>query len=169
MSERNADIHARIVFLVVTLICAGVLAYAYYLQTVLFLDPCPWCIAQRLLFMTISLIAVTGLFHGPDAGGARAYGVAGAVVSLCGVAAASYQIWLQSDPARAASCTASWLEYTLDWLRIGQLSPNFLMYDGPCTLAPWDLFGFSIPEWSLICFALLGFDFLSLIWRRSKT
>lgn len=150
---------ARVTLVTIVLTCVGVLASAYYLQQAHQLDPCPWCIAQRLLFMVAGLLALAGLFHERLL---KAYAGAGLVVTLCGVTAAGYQLWLQADPARAMGCSSSWIEYTLDFLRVGPLWPNMLQYDGPCTLAPWDFLGLSIPAWSLVCFVMLSLDFLAL-------
>lgn len=164
-SGTAAENRAERAFVVTVLVSAVVLGFAYYLQHVKYLDPCPWCVVQRIGFLAIGVLALIGLLHRPGRGGVILYGLLGGLLASAGGLAAGYQIWLQSDPARAGACVGSPLERLLDRLAIGDLWPDFLQYDGPCTLKPWDLFGLTIPEWSLAWFVVLAAMFLSLLLR----
>lgn len=164
MRQSLREERAQRVFAVSLLASAGVLGAAYYLQHVERLDPCPWCIVQRLGFFALALLALAGLLV-RGAGAIRLLAVVGALVAGAGAAAAGYQIWLQSDPQRAGACVGSPVERILDSIALGELWPGFLQYDGPCDLQPWNLFGLSIPEWSLAWFAVLTALHLSLLTR----
>ncbi|MFM9881637.1 MAG: disulfide bond formation protein B [Burkholderiales bacterium] len=135
--------------------CIAVLGAALYLQYAHNLDPCPWCIVQRILFVLIALIALIAALHRPQGIGVTAYGTVIGLVSITGIAAATYHIYLQRDPARAAKCAGSFVERLLDQSALGRIIPPLFQYDGPCTLKPWAMFGLSIPEWSLIAFVLV--------------
>ena len=135
--------------------CVAVLGAALYLQHVNNLDPCPWCIVQRILFIVIGLIALVGALHRPQAFGVTAYATVLGVLSMLGIAAATYHIYLQSDPARAGKCVGSIVERLLDRSGVGSMIPSLLQYDGPCTLKPWALLGLSIPEWSLVSYVMV--------------
>jgi disulfide bond formation protein DsbB len=148
---------ARRLFALIFLICLGLLGYALYLQHWGGLDPCPWCVVQRLGFMLVGLIALVGALHGR---GAATYATLGLGAALAGAAAGAYHVWLQSDPVRAAKCVGSPVELVLDKLAIGKVAPGLLQYDGPCTLKPWSFLGLSIPEWSLAWFVILAIAFL---------
>jgi len=163
--RQSADQRTLRVFIIGLLASVAVLGVAYYLQHVENLDPCPWCIVQRLGFMAIALLALIGLLHRPGPAGAVLYGTLGALIGAGGAAAAGYQIWLQNDPERATACVGSPVETFLDTVSIGDLWPNFLQYDGPCTLKPWALFGLGIPEWSLVWYVILAAMFGSLLLR----
>jgi disulfide bond formation protein DsbB len=144
---------ARRLFALIFLICVGLLGYALYLQHAQGLDPCPWCVVQRLGFMLIGAIALAAALHGRGAAG---YATFGFLAAVAGAAAGVYHVWLQSDPVRAAKCVGSTVELVLDKLAIGKLAPGLLQYDGPCTLKPWSFLGLSIPEWSLTWFVVLA-------------
>jgi disulfide bond formation protein DsbB len=144
------------------LICIGLLGFALYLQHWKNLDPCPWCVVQRLDYMLIGLVALTGALHRPGRFGTTTYASLGFIASAAGGAAAIYQIYLQADPTRAAKCVGSPVERILDQLDIGRIIPPLLQYDGPCTLKPWSLIGLSIPEWSLVWFIILAAAFAAL-------
>lgn len=165
MAAKMRDGYARRINLAALAVSVAVLGFAYYLQHVEFLDPCPWCIVQRLGFMAIGLLALVAFLHGPGRAGAQVYGVIGGLLGLAGASAAGYHLWLQSDPGRAGACVGSQVERALDALRVGELWPDFLQYDGPCTLDPWTLFGLGIPEWSFAWFATLSAMYFSVLVR----
>jgi protein dithiol:quinone oxidoreductase len=152
----------RRVFALIFLICVGLLGYALYLQHWQGLDPCPWCVVQRLGFMLVGLVALLGAIHGPARRGTAIYATLGFIAAAAGAAAGAYHVWLQSDPVRAAKCVGSPVELVLDRLQIGKLAPALLQYDGPCTLKPWSFLGLSIPEWSLAWFVILAIALLAI-------
>ena len=135
--------------------CVAVLGVALYLQHAYNLDPCPWCIVQRMIFILIGMIALTGALHRPHAFGVTAYATVIGLLSMSGIAAATYHIYLQSDPARAAKCAGSMVERLLDLTGLGSIIPPLFQYDGPCTLKPWAMLGLSIPEWSLVAYVMM--------------
>ncbi len=138
--------------------CAAIIAYALYLQHVKDLDPCPWCIVQRLGYIAIGLLALIAALWRPAGFGIGVFSLLAALLAIGGGAAATYHIYLQRDPERANACTGSALEKMLDASHIGKMIPPLLQYDGPCTLKPWSMLGLSVPEWSLVGFILV------LIW-----
>jgi len=138
--------------------CIAIIAYALYLQHYKDLDPCPWCVVQRLDYIAIGLLALVAALARPSGPGVAAFSLLSGLLAIAGGAAATYHIYLQSDPERATSCTGSVVEKLLDASHLGRMIPPLLQYDGPCTLKPWALLGLSIPEWSLIGFIMV------LIW-----
>jgi protein dithiol:quinone oxidoreductase len=143
-------------FTLIFLACLGILAFALYLQHVKDLDPCPWCVVQRLGFILVGTLALAAALHRPSGIGVRVYSWLVALAAAGGIAAAVYHLYLQADPVRAQACVGGAVEKLLDASRVGKYVPPVLMYDGPCTLKPWSLLGLSIPAWSLVCFAVLG-------------
>lgn len=143
-------------FTLVFVACVAILGFALYLQHVERLDPCPWCIVQRLGYIAIGLIALVAALHRPGPGMTVFYAVLGAATAAAGAVAAGYQVYLQSDPKRAAACVGSPVERFLDQTGIGSWSPPLLQYDGPCTVKPWSFLWLSIPEWSLVVFIALA-------------
>jgi disulfide bond formation protein DsbB len=153
---------SRRVFALIFLVCVGLVGYALYLQHWQGLDPCPWCVVQRVGFMLVGLVALVGAFRRPARRWTAVCSTLGFIAAGAGAAAAAYHVWLQSDPVRAAKCVGSPVELVLDRLQIGQLAPALLQYDGPCTLKPWSFLGLSIPAWSLAWFVALALVFIAL-------
>lgn len=151
------------VFTAIFLLCLSLLGYAMYLQHVLNLDPCPWCIVQRLFFIIIAALALTAGLHRPAKSGTIAYAGVGVLLAATGATAAAYHLRIQSDPARALECMGGWLERWLDASKLGKMVPPLLQYDGSCVLKPWDFLGLSIPGWSLVWFSVLLVTFIGII------
>jgi disulfide bond formation protein DsbB len=143
-------------FIAALVACVGILGVAVYLQFREGLDPCPWCIVQRVGFLLVGLVALVAALQRPWNVGIRVWSVLGAVAALAGAASALYHLWLQSDPKRAAACAGSALERLLDASRIGEWVPPLLQYGGTCESKPWTLLGLSVPQWSLVCFVALA-------------
>jgi disulfide bond formation protein DsbB len=161
MPSRTAVDRSRRIFIGIFFVCVGLLAFALYLQHWKDLDPCPWCVVQRLGFILVGVIALAAALHGPAAAGATAYSIVGFIAAAAGAAAGAYHVFLQADPVRASKCVGSPVERILDQLALGKLAPPLLQYDGPCTLKPWSFLGLSIPEWSLAWFVILAIAFLA--------
>ena len=143
------------VFTTILMVCLGLLGYALVLQHLDGLDPCPWCVVQRLGFIGIGLVALVAALHRPGPAGTAVYAFFGGLVATAGAAAAGYHIWIQSDPVRAMACAGSPVERFLDASKIGKMIPPLLQYDGLCTPKSWKFLTLSIPEWSLLWFAIL--------------
>lgn len=143
---------AHRLFVALFVACLLILGAVLYLQHQLNLDPCPWCVAQRLIIVVLAIVALGAALHRPGRSAARAYCVGLGLAAASGIAAAGYHIYIQSDPERAMKCAGSLIERLLDQSRLGNVLPWLFQYDGPCTLKPWSLLGLSIPELSLIAF-----------------
>jgi protein dithiol:quinone oxidoreductase len=153
-SRQVADRSGRI-FTTIFLVCACLIGFALYLQHIHNLDPCPWCVVQRIVFIAIGLLALLAGLHRPSGWGVGVYATLLGLLALGGVAAAGYHLYIQADPERAMACAGSMVEKVLDQSRLGRIIPPLFMYDGPCTLKPWSLLGMSIPAWSLTWFVIL--------------
>ena len=56
----------------------GLLAYAYYAQYYLYLEPCPLCILQRAVVLLLALNALVALIHAPKTRVRQIYAINGA-------------------------------------------------------------------------------------------
>src|SRR2546429_5863189 len=89
----------RIGNLVGFLVCAGMLAFGYYLQFVVALEPCPLCIIQRLLLFAVGVAFLIAALHHPAGRlGAGLYGGGLAFISGVGCAVAGRGVRAQPPP-----------------------------------------------------------------------
>lgn len=146
----------RIAFAAVAAVVAALYGYALYTQHVGGLEPCPLCLAQRVFYAVVGLVAVAGAVHGPGPAGRRLYGSLIAVAALAGAAVAGRQVWLQHlPPERVPACGPS-LEYMLETMPFGAVLQRLIQGDGNCALVDWTFAGLSMAEWSLIWLLLLA-------------
>src|SRR2546429_3369417 len=104
----------RIGNLVGFLVCAGMLAFGYYLQFVVALEPCPLCIIQRLLLFAVGVAFLVAALHHPAGRlGARLYGGGVAPLAALRVAGAGRPAWLQHIPAHQRPARGPPLQHLL--------------------------------------------------------
>ncbi len=138
------------------LVCLGLLAYAWYAQAVLGLEPCPLCIFQRIGIGVLGLLFVLAAVHGPRRWGGRVYGTLLVLAALATIGVAARHVWIQSQPpGTVASCGAS-LTYMLQIFPPGEVIRKVLTGSGECARVTWRLLGLTMPAWVLIAAVCLG-------------
>jgi disulfide bond formation protein DsbB len=99
----------RLLNSVAFLLCAGLLAYAYYLQFHDDLDPCPLCIFQRVAFLVTGLLFLAAAIQAPGPAGSRIYAVLISLAGLTGAGIAGRHVWLQHlPPGQVGTVEFSW-------------------------------------------------------------
>lgn len=151
-------------FLAGFLACAGLIAFALYLQYYAGLEPCPLCMLQRVAFITLGLVFLAGAMHGPRLAGTRAYAGIAAAVAATGIGLAARHVWLQYNPPKFASCAGD-IYSQLERLPLGRVIVNALYATGDCAKVDWSLMGLSIAEWSLVWFGIFALAALALALR----
>lgn len=138
------------------LACAGLLAFALYLQYVEGQEPCPLCILQRVAFIAMMAVFVIAAAHGPARRGAVAYSTLIVVIAATGAAVAARQVWLQHLPANQVPACGPGLEYMLERFPLTEALRKIFAGSGECAEVKWRFIGLSIAEWSLAWFAILA-------------
>jgi disulfide bond formation protein DsbB len=134
------------------LFCALLLGFAYYLQHVKGLEPCPLCLIQRGFFYGLLVVFLLGAIHGR----ARIlYGVLGALLAAGGAAVASRQVWLQHLPKDQVPQCGPDLYFMLQNFPLAQTLQKLIAGSGECAAVDWTFLGLSIAEWSFACFCAL--------------
>lgn len=133
---------------------AGVAAVGAALvsQHVYNMQPCPWCVLQRVVFLAISAAALLGLVW-RQRPGRLASGALMLLLAACGVAAA---LWQHFVAASTASCDLSLAERIVGALGLDAWQPDVFMAMASCADAAVDLFGVRYELWSLALFIVLG-------------
>ena len=137
-------------FLIVTLCCAGLLGYALYVQHVDFLDPCPLCIFQRVVFMYIGVIALAAFIHNPGRTGRWVYTGLLAIGGFTGIGIAWRHVWLQNLPPDQVPECGQGLNYMIESMPFTDVLAQVLQGSGECAAIDWTFAGLSMPAWTLI-------------------
>jgi disulfide bond formation protein DsbB len=122
-------------------------------QHVFSMQPCPWCVLQRLLFVAIALVSAFGLLR--VKGLYRVLiGALLVVLSLLGAAAAAWQHFVA---ARSTSCNLTLADKIIrQSLRLDQWLPSVFDARASCADAAVSLLGIPYDFWSLGLFAAVG-------------
>ncbi len=149
-------------FLFGFLCCAGLLAYAYYVDwTDPLIEPCPLCIIQRIVFFAMALVFLIGGLHGPRGRAAVFYGLGAGLLSLIGAAIAAWHVRLQNLPVeeQPLDCLPGfgYMAETKGFLdALGEWLPKAFEGTGDCATVDWTFLGLSMPSWTLIWYLALA-------------
>lgn len=161
-----ARITPRVAAIFTAFFVVYLLGFALVLEHFVELTPCPLCIAQRIFFVLIGLVALSFLLF-PKVVTTSIMGIKMTLYALIGGAIAARQVWMQwypenIDPTRCGVSFGSFIDQFL----------QALGGTGNCALVDWTLIGLSIAEWSLLSFILLlcvGIWFIRKAWQEIKT
>lgn len=147
----------RAQFLLGFLICAGLLAYAIYMQLHMGLEPCPLCIFQRIAFAALGVLFLLGGLQAPRGrGGRKVYGVLAFLAALVGIGIAGRHVWVQVMPRDAMSSCGPPLSFLSETMGPFEVFRTVLTGTGDCGNIDWRFLGLSMPMWSLVWFVLLA-------------
>jgi disulfide bond formation protein DsbB len=136
--------------------CAALLAYAYYTQMVLHLEPCPLCIFQRVGVFTIGVVFAIAAAHDPASWGRRLYALLLLLAALATSGVAIRHLYIQSQPpGTIAACGAS-LDFMLKVFPLTDVLVKVLTGSGECAAVTWRFLGLAMPAWVLIAAVALG-------------
>ncbi len=133
-------------------LCFAALAAALVTQHVFDMQPCPWCVLQRLIFVVIGLIALLA-WAWPSAWGTRIGGAAMALFAFGGVAAA---LWQHFVAAASPSCNQTLADRIVSGIGLDGWLPEVFAARASCADAAVDLWGLPYEFWSLALFVLIA-------------
>lgn len=158
----------RIWNLIVVFCCASLLGFALYSQYVDYLDPCPLCVFQRVVFFCMGCVALLAAIHNPGRPGQHIYAWLIAACATIGGLIAGRHIWLQGLPPGEVPECGPGLNYMLENFPVTEVLSTVLMGSGSCAEVIWSFMGMSMPKWTLIWYVGLGLLTLWVAYRRVK-
>ncbi|WP_240788742.1 disulfide bond formation protein B [Ramlibacter henchirensis] len=146
--------------------CAGMLAFALYLQHGVGLEPCPMCIVQRYALILVGVIA------GASAAiPRRGAWITGSVLALAasgfGAFVAARQSWLQWHPPEIVSCGRDFYGM-IETFPLKRAIPMIFRGSGDCTKIDWTFLGLSIANWSFVAFVGFALVLIALLARSMR-
>lgn len=136
----------------VGLVCAASVVAALVAQHRFGMEPCPWCILQRILFIVIALLGLLGALVD-----LRVLRVVTAMLivplGLAGAAAALYQ---NRVAAKLPSCDLTLADRIISGLGLDAWLPAVFEVRASCADAAVDLFGVPFELWSLLLYLVVA-------------
>ena len=146
-------------FAFVAVVCVAALAIALTSQHVYDMQPCPWCVLQRLIFCAITLFALLGLVWRGAAGG-RVAGTFALLLAFAGIAAA---LWQQMVAAKSESCNLTLADRIVGATTLDHLLPDVFVARVSCADAAVSLLGVPYAYWAAACFAVCAIALLRIL------
>lgn len=152
----------RLLWLTLAAVSVLGMAFAFYLQYVEGLAPCPLCMTQRIFLVAVGVVALIAAAHNPGKAGLRLYAAGAFLFTALGAAFAGRHVWLQHLPEDQVPACGPSLEYLIDTLPLRDALSVLLMGDGNCAEVVWQFLGFSIPELTLAVFIAIAIAILRI-------
>ena len=144
-------------FLLGSVACVGLIAYAMYTQISGGLQPCPLCIFQRVAFAALAMVFLIGGLHAPVGRRARrVYAVMAMLTAALGAAIAGNHVRLQHLPPDQVPACGPGLDYLLEAMPLTGVVRKVMTGSGECAEVDWSFLGLAMPAWSLVGFLMLG-------------
>ncbi len=153
------------VMLSIAVIAISLLGVGLYLQFVREMAPCPLCIMQRYAFVAVAIFSLLAFALPKFA--TRISTALALLAAVTGAVIAGWHLWVKAHPA--VSCGIDPLETSLNKLFTARLMPYLFQADGFCTTEYDPILGLSIPQWSLIWFAMFTVVLASFVMRARRS
>lgn len=145
----------------IALVSLAAVAAALVSQHVFDMQPCPWCVLQRVIFVAIAIACVIGLVIRNGLGrGLSALLVL--LLSLSGVAAA---LWQHFVAAATASCNLTLADRIVSGLGLDGWAPEVFQARASCADAAVKVLGVPYEFFSLALFVVFALAALRLLRR----
>ena len=144
-------------------IVVGVAAVAAALvsQHVFDMQPCPWCVLQRLIFLAVAVACAVGLAWRSATGRRVGAGLA-LLFAACGVGAA---LWQHFVAAKSASCNLTLADRVMSASQLDRLLPDVFEARASCADAAVNLLGIPYAMWSALAFVVCAVVLVRILGR----
>ncbi len=160
------QLSVREIMLAIALVCFGLLAFGFYLQHGVGLEPCPMCIVQRYAMILIAILSVITLVIGQKIIKKSLITLI-SMLALGGAFVAARQSWLQWYPPEIASCGRD-IYGMIEAFPLQKVIPMVFRGSGDCTKVDWTFLGGSIANWSFLCFLTIAVFSAFVLFRRPR-
>ena len=134
----------------VAIVSLGAIVAALVSQHAFGMEPCPWCILQRLIFAAIGVLALVALAIRATTSTRIVAGL-GVLLSLAGIAAA---LWQQFVAAKSASCNLTLADKIVGWTQLDRLVPEAFEARASCADAAVNLLDVPYAIWAAVAFVV---------------
>ena len=152
MASSSSTTGTTRLLLAMALACVGSVAGALVSQHVFDMQPCPWCVLQRVIYLAVAMLCLLGAAWSSIVA-RRGIGVLVLLLALSGAASALYQDLVAS---KSASCNLTFADKVISALGLDGAFPPLLQVTANCADAAVKLLGIQYAYWSLALFVMLA-------------
>lgn len=134
--------------------CAAALAFAFYSQYGMGLEPCHLCIFQRVTVAAMGLAFLLAALHSRPGLRGALYALLIGVTGLATLATSGRHVWIQMQPAGSIPACGADLDFMLELFPLTEVILKVFKAGGECAKVDFSFLGLSMPAWVFV-FALL--------------
>ena len=138
-------------FALIALLSFGAVGIALYTQHRLDMQPCPWCVLQRLVFVAIGAWALLGALL-PARLWRQLVTIVVSLLAACGMAAA---LWQHFVAKASASCNLTFADKVMNATGLNERFPEVFAAYASCADAAVSMAGIPYEFYSLALFVLV--------------
>ncbi len=157
-------VSTRVAFGAIAAFSLAAVGAALVSQHVFDMQPCPWCVLQRLIFCAIAGVALVGLAWSTPKGTLAA----AAGVDLLATAGFAAAMWQHFVAASSTSCNQTLADKIINGLGLDGLLPEIFAPRASCADAAVRLLGVAYEFWSAALFVAAGIAASLLLLRSVK-
>jgi protein dithiol:quinone oxidoreductase len=155
--------HAKVVLVLIALACLASVGGAVFAQHRFGMEPCPWCILQRILFLAIAVVAMLAAAM-PGGGLGRLSSVLSSLlVAGLGVAGGAAALYQNLVASKLPSCDMTLADRIISGLGLDAWQPEVFEVRSSCADAAVSLLSVPFELWSFGLFALIVLIALALV------
>lgn len=153
----------RPLYLLIAIAAYGAVGFALFTQYHWNMQPCPWCVLQRLIFLVIGTLSLVAALA--DVAWLRR--LVSALVVLLGAGGIAAALWQHFVAAKSPSCNMTLADHIVGFFKLDTTFPAVFEVRANCSEAATQLLGLSYEFWALGLFAALAVAAL-LVLRRVR-
>ena len=145
----------------IALVSLAAVAAALVSQHVFDMQPCPWCVLQRVIFVAIAIACVIGLVIRNGLG----RGLSALLVLSLSLGGAAAALWQHFVAAATASCNLTLADRIVSGLQLDSLAPEVFQARASCADAAVKVLGVPYEFFSLALFVVFALAAVRLLRR----
>ncbi|MDQ5897104.1 MAG: hypothetical protein RLZZ592_2963 [Pseudomonadota bacterium] len=146
----------RATLALIALACLASVGAALFAQHRLDMQPCPWCILQRILFLLIGTVAALAAVLPDGLGAALSRRLSGALIALLALAGTAAALYQHFVAAKLPSCDLTLADRIISSLGLDAALPDVFEVRASCAEAAVSVLGVPFELWSAMLFVLLA-------------
>jgi disulfide bond formation protein DsbB len=164
----NRILIGRTGYLIGFLKCFGLVGLALWIQTRYNLEPCPLCISQRILFMSLGVLFLLAVFVKPQTLLAKILTGLQVLTAIGGAGVAIRHWWIQAHRETMIADCGVGFDYMFENFPLKKALTLIFRGTGDCAAIDWTFLGLTLPQLGLIAFLGFGVFAVYLAMLNSK-
>ncbi len=132
--------------------CFSIVALALVIQTMYKLEPCPLCISQRIIFMSLGVLFLIAAFIPPASILKKTFTVLQVLTAFGGAGVAIRHWYLQANKETMIADCGVGFDYMFENFPLEKAFKLLFRGTGDCAAIDWTFLGLTLPQMALITF-----------------